>query len=344
MKGSRASWFWLVVVVTGLAACDSHPRKGSASAPGKDEGSRAGNADDAAKDEPGPVNAPPSAWGSDELAAAGADRAVALGPLKSCSELASRACARLGECTPWLVNAYYEDHAQCEQVFSAACSALESAGKPVSLERCGASLTACGNFVEARGVPAWCWKPAGKVALGQSCLIDMDCGAGLCMRSKGDALGVCELPRAAGASCSALQRCASGLRCRAPDGVCIAPATRGKPCESPFDCEAGSKCEDGACAALQAGDACAEGSVPCDIGQGQLCVLDHCVEMTLKVPGESCLSGTSECAGGDRCAVKQLKNLERNASCVRAVGFAVACDTDTPCIEPLTCRRGACQP
>lgn len=344
MKRSKMGWFLLMVVASGLGACDSQSRKGGPPAPEMGERPGVGDAEDSPSKQPGSGQARPGTWGSDTLAAAGANDAVALGPLQSCSDLASRACARLAECTPWLVGAYYGDRAECEQVFSGACSALETAGKAVSLERCEVSLTNCSSFVEARGVPAWCWKPAGKAALGQSCVIDMDCDAGLCMRGKGDAAGVCGLPSAAGESCGASQRCATGLRCRAPEGDCVAPVARGKSCESPFDCEAGSKCQAGECAALQVGDACAQGSVPCDIGQGQTCVLDQCVEIALRLGGESCLSGTSECAGRDRCAIKQLKNLDRSASCVRAVSVATACNADTPCIEPLTCRSGACQP
>lgn len=344
MRGSRTTWIGLVVATSCLWACDSHPRKGGAAASETGERPEVGDTENSPSQQPGSAPARPGAWAKDPLAVAGVDDLAAPGPLKGCRDVASRACARLAECTPWLLGAYYADRAQCEQVFSGACSALETAGTAVSLPRCEESLTACGNFVEARGVPAWCWKPAGKVALGQSCLIDMDCDAGVCIRGKGDTAGACRLPSQVGESCGASQRCASGLRCRAPEGVCVAPVARGQSCQSPFDCESGSKCQAGTCAAMKVGDACAEGSVPCDLGQGQTCVLDQCVDMTLKLTGESCLSGTSECAGSDRCAVKQLKNLDRSATCVSAASFATACNADTPCIEPLTCRSGACKP
>jgi len=337
MKSAILACVALAFTGGALTGCDSAP-KNQAHLPG-DTGDLRGK--ELARDESGTRQKLPVA-GVGTAAVFGQDSSAPLP--SSCAELASGVCRRLEACAPFLLEAYYGKRATCEGLFDAVCSRVAERGQALDLESCGSSLTTCGSFVEARGVPAACFVPRGGVELDDACQTDLDCAAGACQRTKGQDAGVCVVPVKEGASCLAA-RCGNGLRCAGPEMVCVRPGADGAACASPFECESGWLCSAaGVCAKAQLGDACVEGITPCDSGHGQTCLLDACVELKWADEANSCLKGTVECAGTERCVVRQSRNLERVAECRPGVGSGAACNADNPCLEPLACRGGTCEP
>jgi hypothetical protein len=331
MKRILSVWLLLAMAALALLGCDSGSKAHIAGKPPAPSLATdpPGNDEKSHPDAPDAPDAPDPTSGN---------------ALATCADVAARACARLDECTPFLLQAFYGDRPTCESLFGAICDGLTARGTPLDLTACAGALTSCGSFVGARGVPAACFKPAGRGALGDPCFTDQDCGAGLCRRGKGEASGQCATPAGLREACSPPTRCATGLRCSPVDYVCLEPLADGKACGASVECQFGSKCNsDDICAPTEIGDACSTDATPCQIGLGQTCLLDTCVEVTFSEDG-SCLKGNVECSGTERCLVRQLKNLERTATCTEASGFGGACGPDVPCLEPLTCKSGACTP
>ena len=268
---------------------------------------------------------PPLAAGRASAVASSSQRKLALG-LRSARRTMSKRTMRI-----WRLAAH------CLPRF-----ALTWRAAPAStFERCTQSLSSCSAIVEHRGVPSWCWQPRGAAPLGGPCSNDMECDQGLCQREKGAPAGACAPPQPAGASCESPLRCAIGLRCSPPDYVCIVPAADGQNCRSSLDCSAGSTCDGEHCNPSQVGDRCSDGLIPC--APAQTCLLDQCAQLPNADETHSCLAGF-QCSGTKRCAVQQTEQLERTGDCREAATVGAACDTRTPCLEPLTCRSGKCRP
>jgi hypothetical protein len=260
--------------------------------------------------------------------------------IEDCGSLAKVACAKLDECAPFFNNAYYGSAATCESVLGEICEGLSASNTPPSFARCQASLS-CTSVVEARGVPAFCWNPAGAVPEGGSCLRDTDCEEGLCLRGKSEDHGTCGAPKREGQDCALPARCELGLRCDVTSGSCTRGAGLGSKCDSPFGCEAGLICgAEGKCEATVVGTACVTGILPCTPGQS--CVFDACAASPISEG--SCKDPSTECAGTLRCVVQQLATFEQLAECQETGRFDAECDLTTPCIEPLSCRGGRCAP
>jgi hypothetical protein len=355
-----------LIVASGAAmACKSSDKKhasSSAASGGKAGSSSIDDAGDAGEDSgpsEGGAGAGSATGGADSSGGSGSDRGgrgstsgtggMGVDPdvttPTSCADVGSLACARLEQCSPFLMEAYYGDRAACQTLFADNCTGLAEAKRSVDFAACGAALASCGSFVEAGGVPAWCWAARGVANLRGACTTDLDCAEGFCERAKGEAAGACAIGAAEGESCAAPLRCGFGLRCRVPDYVCSRPLPDGDACESPFQCQLGSTCTaDQVCARMAIGDRCAAGVLPCDSGRGQTCLLDACAEVRWADETRSCLNTNVECPGTQRCVVHQTANLERTGACGSSAGLAESCDADSPCIEPFTCRAGVCKP
>jgi hypothetical protein len=321
---------WLVASALGgsLSACHSL---------GVSEGTPGAARDAAAPGTPAPANTSQAVQGQPD--AGNANQAI-----QNCAELGQRACSGLDQCAPLLMQAYYGNQATCQNLFSRICETLNAEGTAVDFARCSTALGSCGSFTEHLGVPRWCWVPRGQSAMGGACLQDTDCAEGMCQILKGDVSGACTAPAKAGEYCGPA-RCAVGLRCRASDGTCVTPLADGAACQSSLDCQTGSLCNtSGVCAPTEVGDPCTDGVQPCNAGRGQWCVAGQCSAKSWADGSHSCLSGGVECAGTDRCAIKQRNALERTGQCVAAADLGAACSAAAPCIEPLSCRAGTCRP
>ncbi len=348
MKPSPRLWLVLGVALSSMA-CKSSPNNTAPNAGAGNTisaGSVNGAGGSGAASGAGSAGGATAAGGDSVSAgasAAGGDSSVPT--FTDCAGLAAQACARLDECAPFLTKAYYGDVATCKTQLSAICTGQDTSKTPVDFARCAQSLATCGSFVEALGVPAWCWKPRGPSALGGACMLDTDCKDGLCQRAKGDMAGACGKPASEGDSCASPTRCALGLRCSPIDSVCGKPVGVGKACAGPIDCQSGLKCTaEHLCASTLAGDTCDEVAAPCNRGAGQICVMGQCLDEVWAGADGSCFKGNEECSGTTRCVVKQTSGLQREANCLATVGLDEACDTTKPCLEPLTCSKGVCRP
>jgi hypothetical protein len=333
-----------------LAACNSaedspqHATDGGSGSASHLGGTGSAGAGSAGAGSAGAGSAGAGSAGADSAGGTGGQSIGAAGgggsSIGSCEELAAQACARLAECAPYYVEAYYADQETCRSLFAAICNDLAS-GSGVNFERCSQSLSSCTAIVDQSGVPSWCWQPRGAVPLGGQCSNDTECDEGLCQREKGATAGACAAPGKAGASCEPPLRCAIGLHCSPLDYSCFAPAADGQNCQFSFDCSPGSSCKGERCGPSQLGDACDSALLPC--APAQSCLLDQCAELPNADETHSCAAGF-QCSGTKRCAVQQTGPLDRTGECRDAATEGATCDALTPCLEPLTCRSGKCRP
>ncbi len=193
-----------------------------------------------------------------------------------------------------------------------------------------AENTPCSQDTEC--VPGLACRSGACLAVEEACSDTWTCGGNAsCVATRAR---VCEPAAALGEDCSYAEDCLSGAFC--DGGVCAPLPGSGAPCADGVLCADGLAC---ALATGTCGDVPGEGD-PCALGvlgpfvceEGLACLGDVCG--ALPTEGQTCGSGTNDCADGLGCEFK----TDGSNVCVPVSGPGAACSNDSQCQEGSYCE------
>ena len=267
---------------------------------------------------------------------------------EACAALGSSVCAKVNECSPFLLELSYGDLATCEARVALGCSpsTFDSPGsttKPIDTVACSDAFaaTSCDDLY-GRKLPAGCDFNPGTLANGMVCGREVQCASGYCGK-QGDICGVCTTPAAAGAACKESEDCEPGLACA--QDKCAAIGGVGATCDAAAPCKVGLPCSGGKCIMpLGAGQPCDPASPTCDLLKGLGCnMMGICQQVKIAAAGEACgLQGTDyiACKGGAFCKMA----MGGAGTCLAPAADGAACDevAGPKCLPGARCSGAVC--
>jgi hypothetical protein len=266
---------------------------------------------------------------------------------EACAALGASVCAKVNECSQFLLELTYGDIATCEARIALGCpSVFDSLGStttPDDMAACAeAYSTVSCNDLYGRKLPPGCTFPPGTQANGMACGREVQCASGHCS-NEGELCGVCAAPLAVGGACKSSNDCEPSLFCA--QGKCAVAGDVGATCDAAAPCITGIPCSGGKCVEpLGPGQTCDMAAPNCDTLQGLGCnMMGICQKVKLAGPGEACgLQGTDyiACKGGGFC-----KTMMNGAgTCVAPAADGAACDEvmGPRCLPGARCSSGKC--
>ena len=282
---------------------------------------------------------------------------------QSCSDRATQDCARLMTCSPERIQVDYGDQPTCVTRLTDNCN--DSAAAPgtgntaATIEACSLAYATwdCGDFLDAKNIPAACVQVTGSAATGSPCVAAGQCTTGYCAIVPGASCGACATAPAAGDSCAALTTCAQGMVCTTDTDACVvlggtgATCGTGAPCGALYTCVGADDAKNitGTCqlSVTTSGAACdptTQTGPGCDHNSLLACNTQtkQCATLTVAAAGLPC--GTNDV--DDQTAICSTRGICTGAStgvpgtCTASVADGAACSLATgsaSCLEDARC-------
>jgi len=246
--------------------------------------------------------------------------------VQACTAFAAMFCAKVRECTPFVLGALYGDTATCENRVILGCvptfDAPGTSASPAKTSGCGQAIAglACATFLTG-DLGASCKTDPGTIANGGACGDDAQCVSTFCARAPDAACGVCAPATRPNDPC-VRGACSAGTVCPAGQSTCITP-TPGK--------------VDDACTAQEQCDL-AHG-VGCNAGSGK------CLSLTLASAQGTCGANSVVPTSYAVCPATGTCSAPLGGRCSAAATEGQACstaDTGTHCLTPARCVASKC--
>lgn len=296
---------------------------------------------------------------------AGSDLAASTdlaGAAQACMDYVTTLCQAVERCTPFYVSVNYGDTATCIQRLSLNCAKnLAVNGSNITaefIEQCLPSYAAesCTDLLIGK-VPPACKTPPGALAGGAACGEDSQCATTYCSKGLGAICGTCAAQPAAGADCSTMAGCGTGLICAA-NQKCVAIGGPNASCDPTHPCAANLSCVTpknmamGSCVAAaemnQACDPMTQTGPGCDFPNGVYCnpASKTCKPIGLGMPGDACgigVAGVTFCVAGGVCRPNDGGAV---GTCIAPAADSGQCDPapnqGPGCLVPAQCTNGLC--
>jgi hypothetical protein len=274
-------------------------------------------------------------------------------PEQACPDLTKAYCKKQADCFPFGFTMAFPDAATCETRILPLCLQIaKSSGSKVTgddIAGCAPKFTStsCFDYLGQKDPLQICNFPAGTLAAGTACGMDVQCQGLYCNKDGGANCGKCGTRGAAGTDCVDGSDCEKGLACVGATGAskCTALLAQGVVCSTTpgsAPCHPALACRSGTCQTPgKLSDSCTIGSQECDATQGLNCPISgKCTAQLTAGLSQPCgIQGTTYvlCTGGTWCETTQKK-------CMAPAQDGGACNNATGprCAAPASCTNSVC--
>lgn len=286
----------------------------------------------------------------------GAESGSAADPVTgACQALATKRCAVLQKCAPFVLASQYGTSTTCVARFAAVCRARATAADTgidvAAINTCSTSLGAdfeC-EFCGAIDSSAACQAKPGKRKNAAACGDDGQCSSGYCRGLDSASCGNCGSRAKVTQMCNGQPDCETGFACVATTGtkVCVARVTVGGDCDGAHVCLAPAVCKSGKCTApVAAGAACDATLKNCNQNAGLYCHDKKlvCTPYQVVGSGEACGYFDGDrvtCGYGTAC--KLVGGGQGNCIKISEDGNSCSTGDQVPCRAGAVCDSGVCK-